>query len=114
MNYFSGNPTEDEVVDVDEALNGPEVVDQAMPDSYLDVPEDNSFESNFPIPVAMDQSDGNDPLPLGDEVSMGVISRESENMSRQESMPMPMPNPNRVQGNLFTKVLLYFCILITF
>merc|ERR1719323_2924135 len=98
MNYFSGNPTEDEVVDVDEALNGPEVVDQGMPDSYLDVPEDNSFESNFPIPVAMDQSDGNDPLPLGDEVSMGVISRESENMSRQESMPMPMPNPNRVQG----------------
>ena len=47
----------------------------------------------------MDQSDGNDPLPLGDEVSMGVISRESENMSRNDyhSQP-PMPNPNRVQG----------------
>ena len=75
------------------------------------MPEDNSFESNFPIPVAMDQSDGHDPLPLGDEVSMGVISRESENMSRNgmhmhHSQP-PMPNPNRVQGTTTSTDLKY-------
>ena len=114
MNYFGGGmkQPEDEVVDVDAAINDHPDLDnpiqmqmqmQDHPDSsYFDVPEDNSFESNFPIPVAMDQSDGHDPLPLGDEVSMGVISRDSENMSRNEmnqhSQPMPMPNPNRVQG----------------
>ena len=113
MNYFGGSwkQPEDEVVDVDAAINDHPDLDnpiqmqmqmQDHPDSsYFDVPEDNSFESNFPIPVAMDQSDGHDPLPLGDEVSMGVISRDSENMSRNEmNQPMPMPNPNRVQGNI--------------
>ena len=95
------------MVDVDAAINDHPDLDNQIPmqdhpdSSYFDVPEDNSFESNFPIPVAMDQSDGHDPLPLGDEVSMGVISRDSENMSRNEmNQPMPMPNPNRVQGNI--------------
>jgi len=99
MNYFSNPPQYDEAVDVDAAITD-SVMDSQQPDSsYFDVPEDNSFESNFPIPVAMDQSDGNDPLPLGDEVSMGVISRESENLSRNDMYKQPpMPNPNRVQG----------------
>ena len=110
MNYFAGGfkpSIEDEVVDEDAAINDHPDLDNQIPmqdhpdSSYFDVPEDNSFESNFPIPVAMDQSDGHDPLPLGDEVSMGVISRDSENMSRNEmNQPMPMPNPNRVQGNI--------------
>ena len=63
--------------------------------------QDNSFESEFPAGLGMDQNEANDdPIPLGDEVSMGVISRESEDLAYQynSQSPMPMPDPNRVQG----------------
>ena len=64
--------------------------------------QDTSFGSDR-IPVGLDQSDGwqdNDPLPMGDEVSMGVISRESENYRNNQTpvMPMQSANPNRVTG----------------
>jgi len=124
LNYFSQSTQPDEIVDVDAAINGtdynsdykarnpdPYDTNSANPNSfqnpdlsYLDTNEqDTSFGSDR-IPVGLDQSDGwqdNDPLPLGDEVSMGVISRpESENNRTnftQVSMPIAA-QPNRVQG----------------
>merc|ERR1711899_281274 len=103
LNYFSESQHEaDEIVDVDAAINGDSV--QNPDASYLDTQEqDTSFGSDR-IPVGLDQSDGwpdNDPIPLGDEVSMGVISRESENYRTNHStpaVPMPTSNSNRVQG----------------
>merc|ERR1719433_1238988 len=116
MAMYSQNNEADEIVDVDEAINGtdyngidynarnPDPYPTSAPDSsYLDTQEqDTSFGSDR-IPVGLDQSDGwqdNDPLPLGDEVSMGVISRESENYRNNQTpiLPMPSANPNRVTG----------------
>ena len=85
---------QEEVIDVDEAIN--EGLDQVqMQDmSYLDGPE---HDTSFEIPVNLDQTDGldHDVLPMGDEVSMGVISRESGHFDTPQP---PMPNPNRVTG----------------
>lgn len=95
MNYF--NPQPDEVVDVDAALN--EGLDQ-IDNSYMVDPDlhDNSFESGFPPGLDLQVEGPEDPIPLGDEVSMGVISRDSENELRSQP-PMPMPtNPNRLTG----------------
>ena len=57
---------------------------------------DTSFDMGFP--TGLDQTDNfdNDPIPLGDEVSMGVISRESANFANHA--PSHMPNPARQQG----------------
>merc|ERR1719273_1523 len=116
---YSQNNEAEEIVDVDAAINGTDYnseYDKGNPDpylasnslqnpesSYLDTQEqDTSFGSDR-IPVGLDQSDGwqdNDPLPMGDEVSMGVISRESENYRNNQTpvLPMPSANPNRVTG----------------
>ena len=66
------------------------------------------------LPMGLDQSDGfdNDPIPLGDEVSMGVITPVSDNFNQMPtptpiSMPTPQyTNPNRVTGNLLKSVFL--------
>merc|ERR1719273_1905989 len=116
---YSQNNEAEEIVDVDAAINGTDYnseYDKGNPDpylasnslqnpesSYLDTQEqDTSFGSDR-IPVGLDQSDGwqdNDPLPLGDEVSMGVISRESSNYPSLQNPVQPVlsANPNRVTG----------------
>ena len=61
--------------------------------------DDDSFDTKILPAYGLDQSDGleNDPIPLGDEVSMGVISRnESENYNNPT--PISMPNTNRQTG----------------
>ena len=64
------------------------------------------------FPTGLDQTDNfdNDPIPLGDEVSMGVISRESANFANHA--PSHMPNPARQQGktklNVYNKDLSIF------
>ena len=52
------------------------------------------------FPTGLDQTDNfdNDPIPLGDEVSMGVISRESANFANH-APPSHMPNQARQQGS---------------
>ena len=67
----------------------------SAPDPGLD---DDSFDTKILPAYGLDQSDGleNDPIPLGDEVSMGVISRnESESYN---PTPISMPNTNRQTG----------------
>lgn len=96
MNYFNPQAA-DEVVDVDAALNeGLDQIDNSyMVDADL---HDNSFESGFPPGLDLQVEGPEDPIPLGDEVSMGVISRDSQNEVRQPPMPLPSMNPNRVTG----------------
>ena len=68
------------------------------------------------LPMGLDQSDAfdNDPIPLGDEVSMGVITPVSDNLNQMPtptpiSMPTPQySNPNRVTGDLLKS--LFFTI----
>ena len=67
----------------------------SAPDPGLD---DDSFDTKILPAYGLDQSDGleNDPIPLGDEVSMGVISRgESESYN---PTPISMPNTSRQTG----------------
>ena len=66
--------------------------------------DDDSFDTKILPAYGLDQSDGleNDPIPLGDEVSMGVISRnESENYNNPT--PISMPNTNRQTGTCCKK-----------
>jgi len=106
LNYFSQNPPQDEEVDIDAALNDQSLMngqEHTTDLGNMDAPypglDDDSFDTKILPAYGLDQSDGleNDPIPLGDEVSMGVISRnESENYNNPT--PISMPNTNRQTG----------------
>ena len=105
MNYFLLFP-------LDAALNDQSLMNEHTTDLGMSAPDpgldDDSFDTKILPAYGLDQSDGleNDPIPLGDEVSMGVISRnESENYNNPT--PISMPNTNRQTGTCI-KILYQF------
>ncbi len=121
---------QDEIVDVDEALNEGVLngmpIPNGQPDFNMTDPtfvspehqklhhdvngqsffcmfqdQDTSFGSGG-LPAGFDASDGldNDPIPLGDEVSHGHCTPNSNMETLTPQPPMPAPDPNRVTGKI--------------